>query len=83
MFRKIMPHINLVLAIVLLVFIVINSMNEAMGFLRGTEFQITLLALCTASIVSSIIFIRINEKNRRAELDLNEKNTDIEGKDGV
>ncbi|MEX1378033.1 MAG: hypothetical protein AB1Z23_11260 [Eubacteriales bacterium] len=60
--HKILPHINLVLAVMMLVLIVVNSINPMMTFLRGVEFETALKAFVAVGILSSIAAIAHNAK---------------------
>lgn len=62
--RRILPHLCLVISIMMLVFYVIDTMNDAMGFLRGEVFRTLLLIYCIVAILTSIILIVVNEKSR-------------------
>ena len=54
MIRRLLPHLSIILSIMMLVLFIIDSINSAMGFLRGPEFRTLLLALIVASLATAI-----------------------------
>lgn len=68
MIRKIVPHLTIVVTVMMLVLIVINFVNDAMGFLRGEEFETLLIIYCVVSALSAAFLIDANSKRRRRML---------------
>ena len=42
MLKRVLPHVSIVCSLMLLVLYIINLFNDAMGFLRGPEFEFLL-----------------------------------------
>lgn len=64
MFRKVLPHLCIAASVMILVFYIINLVNDAMGFLRGDVFETFLLVYALISLTTAIILVVINEKHR-------------------
>jgi len=56
MLRKIFPHILIVLSVVLIVFLVIDQMNGAMGFIDNQATKIIMLVYCAVTLISALWF---------------------------
>ena len=55
MLKRVLPHVSIVCSLMLLVLYIINLFNDAMGFLRGPEFEFLLLiAIFSAFFTGSI-----------------------------
>jgi len=65
MLRKIIPHLVIVITLIMAVLIVIDFMNDAMGFLRGGEFKTLLIIYCIVSAVSAAYLIASNSERRK------------------
>ena len=65
MIRKIAPHLVIVITIIMAVLLVINSINDAMGFLRGSVFTTLLIIYCVVSLISAVFLIISNSKKRK------------------
>lgn len=57
-----LPHISIILSVMLIVFLIIDSMNSAMNFLGNKQTKIILLVL---SISSAINGVRLSEAHIR------------------
>lgn len=62
MLKKILPHLSIIVSTMMLVLYIIDSVNDAMGFLRGNEFKTLLLILIIVSIVTASLLIHSNAK---------------------
>jgi len=56
MLRKILPHVLIVLSVVLIVFLVIDQMNSAMGFIDNQATKIIMIIYCAATLGFAIWF---------------------------
>lgn len=65
MLKKILPHLSIIVSTMMLVLYIIDSVNDAMGFLRGDEFKTLLLILIIVSIVTASFLIRSNAKDNK------------------
>jgi len=63
MLKRIIPHINIVVSVIMLVLFVLNRINDTMAFLRGDDFETLLLMLIVFSIITSLILIKINRNS--------------------
>ena len=64
MFRRILPHICIVLSLTVLMLLILNVYNPFMGFLSSTVSLWFLLALCLAAFATAVVLIR---KDRRSD----------------
>lgn len=60
MLKRILPHVSIVCSLMLLVLYIINLFNDAMGFLRGPEFEILLVIAIVASFSTGVLLVREN-----------------------
>lgn len=60
MLKRILPHVSIVCSLMLLVLYIINLFNDAMGFLRGPEFEILLVITIVASFSTGVLLVREN-----------------------
>lgn len=60
MLKRILPHVSIVCSLMLLVLYIINLFNDAMGFLRGPEFEILLVIMILASFFTGVLLVREN-----------------------
>lgn len=65
MLKKILPHLSIIVSTMMLVLYIIDSVNDAMGFLRGSEFKTLLLILIIVSIVTASVLIHSNSKDNQ------------------
>lgn len=65
MIKKIMPHLCIVVSVMMIVFLVIDSVNSAMGFLRGDVFKTFLIIYVIVSILTAAFLIAFHSKKRR------------------
>lgn len=56
MLRKILPHVLVVLSVCLLVFLIIDQVNAAMGFINNQGTKIILMIYCAATLGFSLWF---------------------------
>jgi len=49
----------------MVVLIVNDSVNDAMGFLRGTEFKTLLIIYCVVSLLTAAFYIAAGRKKRK------------------
>lgn len=59
---KVMPHLSIILAGMLIVLFVIDRFNSAMGFLDNDGAKILILALSITSIVNAILLIAFQRR---------------------
>ena len=50
MLRKILPHVLIVLSALLLVFLIIDQVNSAMGFIDNQGTKIIMMIYCAATL---------------------------------
>ncbi len=65
MLKSIAPHLSLVMSVMMLVFFVIDRVNEAMNFIGNDTFDITLLIFSIITIITSVYLIAENRRRRR------------------
>lgn len=58
MIKKILPHICIILAVGMLVFLIGDQFNSAMIFINNQGSKIILMILCVLTVISSVLFIR-------------------------
>ena len=63
---KVMPHISIIISVMLMVFVIIDRFNSAMGFLDNDGAKALILVLGGASIFNSIILIAYQRRAARA-----------------
>ena len=56
MFRKILPHLLIVLSIVMLVFLVIDQVNAAMAFINNQGTKIIMMVYSVLVLVLAILY---------------------------
>ena len=56
MLRKILPHVLIVLSVVLIVFLVIDQVNSAMGFIDNQATKIIMIIYSAATLGFAIWF---------------------------
>ena len=64
MFKKILPHSIIVLCVVLLVFLIIDQVNSAMGFVNNQGTKIIMMLQCAASLILAVWFA-VQEHRRK------------------
>lgn len=72
-FLRILPHITIILSVMFIVFWVLDIFNPAMEFLSSSLSNTLLLALCVASLTTSIALVayeRSSWKRSQADDDL-------------
>ncbi|MBR4474084.1 MAG: hypothetical protein IKS55_10650 [Oscillospiraceae bacterium] len=65
MFRRILPHICIVLSLTVLMLLILNVYNPFMGFLSSTVSLWFLLALCLAAFATAVVLIRTDRRSDR------------------
>ncbi len=64
MFKKILPHICIIISVMMLVFYVIDRFNSAMNFIDNDIFKTLLLIYIVVAIASSVYLIADNRRGR-------------------
>lgn len=62
MFKRVLPHLSLVISVMMLVLFVIDRVNEAMNFIGNDVFDMLLLLYCLTTIPTAIFLIADNRK---------------------
>ena len=62
--KRLLPHFVLVLAVVFMVFLVLNKYNPTMAFLSNRYSNVLMWAFCVLALAESIFFVI---RNRRGE----------------
>jgi len=62
MFKRVIPHLCLVLSVMMLVLFVIDRVNEAMNFIGNDVFDILLLLFCLTAIPTAVYLIADNRR---------------------
>ena len=62
MFRKILPHVTMILATMFLLFVVLDAYNPMMEFLNNDISKGLLIALCVSALGSGIMLWRSNRR---------------------
>ncbi|MBQ4062083.1 MAG: hypothetical protein IJD14_04440 [Christensenellaceae bacterium] len=62
MFKRIVPHILIVLSVVLIVFFILDQANSAMCFINNQATKIILLIHCVITLAASICFAVADRK---------------------
>jgi hypothetical protein len=57
MFKKLMPHVLFILAVMFITLNILDSYNPAMGFLTSSLSKWLLLIFCTAAVFGAIVMI--------------------------
>ncbi|MBT3320247.1 MAG: hypothetical protein HN948_03850 [Clostridia bacterium] len=57
MIKKIFAHLTIVITVIMVVLLVIDSVNDAMGFLRGAEFKTLLIIYCVVALLTAVFYI--------------------------
>ncbi len=65
MLKRVLPHVSIVCSLMLLVLYIINLFNDAMGFLRGPEFEFLLLIAIFSAFFTGVYPVRENWINER------------------
>ena len=55
--KKLLPHLTIALAIVLLVVVIVDVYNPRMGFLMGKPFQVLAISEVLCSLATALCFI--------------------------
>lgn len=63
MFRRILPHICIVMSLTVLVLLILNLYNPFMGFLSSPVSLWFLLALCLSALATAIVLVRTDRHN--------------------
>lgn len=61
-FRRLLPHLILVLSLMMLTFFVIDLVNPAMAFLTGSMTKALLLFYCLLAMILALLFLFEEEK---------------------
>lgn len=64
MIKKILPHILIILAVVLLVFLIIDQVNAAMAFVNNQGTKIIMMIFCVLVLGASIYAIWEDRRDR-------------------
>ncbi len=59
---RILPHVGIILAGMLIVFFVLDQFNPSIGYLDNTGERVLLLALAVVSIANAILLIRLQRR---------------------
>lgn len=62
MFKRVVPHLCLVISVMMLVLFVIDRVNEAMNFIGNDVFDILLLLYCLTAIPTAVYLIADNRR---------------------
>lgn len=62
MLKRLIPHICIILALMMLTFYVVDIFNPGMNFVGNDIFKVLLVIFSVASIVSAGFLIRYNRK---------------------
>ncbi len=62
-FRKILPHVTMILAMMFLLFVVLDAYNPMMEFLNNDISKGLLIALCVSALGSGILLWRSNRRH--------------------
>jgi len=62
MFKRVIPHLCLVISVMMLVLFVIDRVNEAMNFIGNDVFDILLLLYCLTAIPTAVYLIADNRR---------------------
>lgn len=65
--RRILPHICIICALVLIVFFVIDRMNENQAFLKNEFHKWVLFILSVASLIESVLYSSLQRRMAKAE----------------
>lgn len=66
MIKKIFAHLTIIITAMMAILIVIDSVNDAMGFLRGAEFKTLLIIYCVVALLTAVFYITsVNRKRGR------------------
>ena len=57
MLTKLLPHLTIALALVLIVVVIVDSYNPMMGFLRGKPFQILAILAAASSLATALCLL--------------------------
>lgn len=63
--RKILPHVNLILAGMFLCFWIFDKFNRAMNFIANDISKALLLIFCISAIANAIVLIADDRRNNR------------------
>ena len=63
MFKRLIPHICIILSLIMLTFFVVDIFNPGMNFVGNDVFKILLLIYGLATIAASAFLIYENRKN--------------------
>ena len=66
--RKLLPHANIILALMFVTFFIVDKFNGAMNFLGNDISKGLLLALALVSIVNACFVIQDNRKKARQRM---------------
>jgi hypothetical protein len=64
MIKKIFAHLTIVITAIMVVLIVIDSVNDAMGFLRGDVFKTLLIIYCVVALLTAVFYIASAPRKR-------------------
>ena len=78
MIKKAFAHLTIVITVMMAVLIVIDSVNDAMGFLRGPEFKTLLIIYCVVSLLTAAFYIATGSRKKRKRYVYKKKTRDIE-----
>lgn len=63
MIKRLVPHICIILALMMLTFFVVDIYNPGMNFLGNDIFKVLLVIFSVASVIASGFLIRYNRKS--------------------
>jgi hypothetical protein len=63
MFKRVIPHICLIISVMMLVLFTIDRVNESMNFIGNDIFDILLLLFCLSAIPTAIFLIADNRRH--------------------
>ncbi len=81
MIKKIFAHLTIVITVIIAVLLVIDSVNDAMGFLRGAEFKTLLIIYCVVALLTAIFNIASTPKKRGRYVQASKKQRSSTGYD--
>jgi|LSQX01.1.fsa_nt_gb uncharacterized integral membrane protein len=57
-----LPHLAIILSVMLMVFLIIDSVNSAMNFINNTQTKLILWILSISSIINGIALVEVHIK---------------------
>lgn len=71
--KKLLPHLTLALAIVLLVVVIVDGYNPRMGFLTGKPFQVLAFAEAICAIATALCSLFRSDRKAKRRMGKYEK----------